>query len=137
MSDSPIYAENYNERAFVVRGETGRFKHALKNLGGRWNPNLKNGPGWIFSIRQHKNSVDKFLLKVLKTQVEEMQVEKDKTEDTEDQTENEDTEDQTENEDNQIRDEEQIENKNRELFAKAFTVSCVLCGFILLFCLNI
>jgi hypothetical protein len=53
--------ENYNNRSFVVRGDTKTFKSQLKALGGRWNPNLKGGEGWIFSINQHTDSVEKFV----------------------------------------------------------------------------
>jgi hypothetical protein len=44
-----ITIANYSERAIVVRGPTEPHKEALKELGGKWNRNLKDGPGWIFS----------------------------------------------------------------------------------------
>ena len=86
---SNLTAEKYNERAFVVRGNTRKYKEELKKLGGRWNPNLKNGPGWIFSIRQHTIGVNKFLKNVnnlspkkveKQTYVEEKVVEKEEEE---------------------------------------------------------
>lgn len=40
--------EDYTERSFVVRGDTRPFSLAFKNMGGRWNPNLTDGPAWIF-----------------------------------------------------------------------------------------
>ena len=41
----------YGERAIVVRGDTKSVKDILKNLGGRFNPRLNGGAGWIFSAR--------------------------------------------------------------------------------------
>lgn len=41
----------YSERALVVRGDTKPLKDKLKSLGGKFNPNLKGGAGWIFSIK--------------------------------------------------------------------------------------
>lgn len=41
---------SYSEKAVVVRGEkTKQFTNEFKSIGGRWNPHLKDGPGWIFS----------------------------------------------------------------------------------------
>lgn len=45
---STIRIEEYSDKAFCVRGPTKPFKQELKDLGGRWNPNLKGGEGWIF-----------------------------------------------------------------------------------------
>ena len=39
----------YSEKAIAVYGETKPIKDKLKELGGRYNPNLKDGKGWIFS----------------------------------------------------------------------------------------
>lgn len=39
----------YTEKSFVVCGNTKEYKEELKELGGKWNLNLKVGPGWIFS----------------------------------------------------------------------------------------
>jgi hypothetical protein len=48
--------ENYSEKSFVVCGEkTIKFKSRLKELGGKYNPNLKCGAGWIFSIKHKEN----------------------------------------------------------------------------------
>ena len=41
--------EDYTDKSFVVFGETKNYKDALKELGGKYNSNLKVGPGWIFS----------------------------------------------------------------------------------------
>lgn len=48
--------EDYSDRSFVVRGEkTIKFKKELLELGGKYNPNLKNGAGWIFSTKIKEN----------------------------------------------------------------------------------
>ena len=42
--------ENYSEKSFVLLGEeTKLHKDEIKVLGGKFNGNLKCGPGWIFS----------------------------------------------------------------------------------------
>lgn len=55
MTDLSV--EDYSERAIVVRGDTKPYKEQLKQLGGKYNPNLRDGPGWIFS----KKSEDRVL----------------------------------------------------------------------------
>jgi hypothetical protein len=55
MSD--LSCTDYSEKAIVVRGDTKEHKDALKNLGGKYNANLKDGAGWIFS----KKNEDKVL----------------------------------------------------------------------------
>ncbi len=40
---------SYSEKSFVIRGDTKLYKEKIKELGGKWNRNLKGGPGWIFS----------------------------------------------------------------------------------------
>jgi hypothetical protein len=60
---------NYSEASFVVYGDTKKWKEALKELGGRYNGNLKNMPpdtnsnGWVFS-KKHLEKVEAFLGKV-------------------------------------------------------------------------
>ena len=51
ISNLDIYIEKYSDKAFVVRGNTKLYKEQLKKIGGRWNKNLKNGEGWIFSLK--------------------------------------------------------------------------------------
>ncbi len=46
MTDITI--EEYTEKSIVVRGNTKDYKDALMELGGKWNPGLRNGAGWIF-----------------------------------------------------------------------------------------
>lgn len=53
--------EEYSEKSFVIRGDdTKKFKDTLKELGGKWNPSLKDGAGWIFS-NTRKEQLEKFL----------------------------------------------------------------------------
>lgn len=42
----------YSERAIAVIGDTKEIKDKLKELGGRFNPRLTCGAGWIFSKRK-------------------------------------------------------------------------------------
>lgn len=46
---------NYSEKSVVVTGNTKEYKDQLKALGGKYNGNLKIGPGYIFS----KNNTEK------------------------------------------------------------------------------
>ena len=39
----------YTDKSFVVNGDTKPFKENLMALGGRYNPRLKGGPGFVFS----------------------------------------------------------------------------------------
>jgi hypothetical protein len=58
--------EDYSDKSFAVYGETKKFKDILKNLGGRFNKNLKINDeikvGWIFSKKNQENVVD-FVMK--------------------------------------------------------------------------
>lgn len=45
---------DYSEKAFAVVGDTKSRKAQLKKLGGRFNPRLKCGAGWIFSKKRGK-----------------------------------------------------------------------------------
>ena len=47
MSENNIIIEQYSEKAIVVKNSQS-YKEKLKEMGGKWNPNLKNGAGWIF-----------------------------------------------------------------------------------------
>ena len=44
--------ENYTTRSFVLTGNTKPYKEDLKNLYGKYNRNLKCGPGWVFSNKR-------------------------------------------------------------------------------------
>jgi len=48
---------DYTDKSCVVRGDTKTYKDDLLKLGGKYNANLRDGPGWIFS----KKSEDKIL----------------------------------------------------------------------------
>lgn len=52
--------EDYTEKSFVVYGETKNFKESLKELGGKYNSNLKVGPGWVFS-KNNKEKVEQWM----------------------------------------------------------------------------
>lgn len=45
----PVTAVDYTEKSVVLIGDTLKYKEFLKELGGKYNPHLKCGPGWIFS----------------------------------------------------------------------------------------
>ena len=49
---------DYSEKAFAMVGDTKPIKEKLKDLGGRFNPSLKCGAGWIFS-KKHLEAVKK------------------------------------------------------------------------------
>ena len=43
------FIENYTEKCFIVTGNTKPYKDKIKELGGSWNPKLKDGKmGWVF-----------------------------------------------------------------------------------------
>lgn len=50
---------DYSERAFAVVGDTRDLADIFKEMGGRFNPKLKCGAGWIFSKR-HLDKLQKF-----------------------------------------------------------------------------
>ena len=52
--------EDYNKLSFVVRTNK-LYAPELKQLGGRWNPNLIGGPGWIFNKRRHGKIIIDFV----------------------------------------------------------------------------
>ena len=47
---------DYSERAFAIVGETKENRKLLKQLGGKYNPKLRCGAGWIFS-KKHQDKV--------------------------------------------------------------------------------
>jgi hypothetical protein len=51
---------NYSEKAIAVTGDTKSVKDELKRLGGRFNPRLSCGAGWIFSAKK-REEVEKLL----------------------------------------------------------------------------
>ena len=55
-----INIEDYSEKSFAVFGDTKKFKDDLKNLGGKFNSNLKGKAGWIFYL-SNKIKVQEFI----------------------------------------------------------------------------
>lgn len=49
-----IKIEDYSDKSFVVYGDTKIYKEKLKEMGGKYNPNLLVGCGWIFSMKRKK-----------------------------------------------------------------------------------
>ena len=45
---------DYSEKAIALIGDTKRISDKLKELGGRFNPKLSCGAGWIFSKRKEQ-----------------------------------------------------------------------------------
>jgi hypothetical protein len=60
-----LILEKYSEKCIVIRGDTKEYKDELKELGGKWNAGLKDGPGWIYPATL-KEKVKKFVDKVNK-----------------------------------------------------------------------
>ena len=53
--------QDYTDKSFVLFGDdTKKYKDYIKEMGGKWNANLKIGPGWVFSNNQ-KDSVREWL----------------------------------------------------------------------------
>jgi hypothetical protein len=53
-----IIIEDYTVKSFVVYGDTKVYKDKLKELGGRYNPNLSVGPGWFFSNKKKEEIME-------------------------------------------------------------------------------
>lgn len=51
---SGVQIIDYSEKAFAIVGETKEIKDTLKSLGGRYNPHLTCGAGWIFSKKKEQ-----------------------------------------------------------------------------------
>ena len=47
--DQFTYDSSTYEKSLVLMGDTKPFKETIKEMGGKWNANLKCGPGWIFA----------------------------------------------------------------------------------------
>lgn len=55
-----LQINSYSDKSFKVSGDTKKYVEQLKKLGGKYNPYLKNGPGWIFSNKR-LDEVKKFV----------------------------------------------------------------------------
>ena len=50
-----LLVKDYTEKCFVLYGDTQQHKDKIKELGGKWNANLKDGlKGWIFPMTKKK-----------------------------------------------------------------------------------
>ena len=47
MSEQGLTYEEYNDRSLAVRGDRKKYSDKLKDIGGRWNPRMKDGEGWL------------------------------------------------------------------------------------------
>ena len=47
MSKQELTHEEYNKLSFAVRGDKKKYAKKLKDIGGRWNPRMKGGEGWL------------------------------------------------------------------------------------------
>jgi hypothetical protein len=54
MPFNDITVKEYTSNSIVVQGDTRKYKEDLKKLGGKYNGQLKNGPGWIFTKSAEK-----------------------------------------------------------------------------------
>jgi len=57
-SDSGIIINDYSDKCIAVQGDTRKYKDDLKQIGGKYNANLKGGPGWVFSKSNEKQVRD-------------------------------------------------------------------------------
>lgn len=54
MSDL-LKIDKFSEISFVVRDNNRSYNHEIFKKLGYWNPNLINGPGWVFANIHRKN----------------------------------------------------------------------------------
>lgn len=55
-----VEIKDYSDKSFAVIGETYPLRYDLSKFGGKFNYNLKCGPGWIFSKTKY-DTVKKYL----------------------------------------------------------------------------
>ncbi len=51
---TPITMSAYNDKSVVVRGNTKKYAGNFQAAGGKWNPHLMGGGGWIFPLTASK-----------------------------------------------------------------------------------
>ena len=56
----PLKVIDYSDKSIAVIGDTAMYRERLKELGGRFNPVLRCGPGWIFS-KKNREHVDAYV----------------------------------------------------------------------------
>jgi hypothetical protein len=67
MSNKELSYKEYNKKSYAVRGNKEKYESKIKPIGGRWNPRMKDGAGWLVP----KESLDKLkLIKQSKKKVE-------------------------------------------------------------------
>ena len=44
---STLTYEKYSNKRLAVRGDRNRYSDILKGIGGRWNPRMRGGAGWL------------------------------------------------------------------------------------------
>jgi hypothetical protein len=49
-TSSSLTISKYNDKAVVVRGDTKKYRGNFQASGGKWNPRLVGGGGWIFPL---------------------------------------------------------------------------------------
>ena len=57
MSEELQY-EIYNKDRFAVRGDRDTYQAVMKRLGGRWNPRMRGGEGWLVPIDRENELED-------------------------------------------------------------------------------
>ena len=55
QSFKEMKVSDYTDKSIAVQGDTRKYKEDLKKLGGKYNPQLKGGPGWIFPKTSEKD----------------------------------------------------------------------------------
>lgn len=66
LNSGQLYLEDYSEKAIVIRKKPelktppSVYKDELISLGGKYNPNLQGGSGWIFS-KKKKEQIELFM----------------------------------------------------------------------------
>lgn len=59
QTEEKFTVTEYSEKAFVVSGELTRtYKNEMRNMGGKFNKNLKGGAGWIFSKKSQEKVME-------------------------------------------------------------------------------
>ena len=49
-----LTVEMYNKNRLSIRGDRTRYNDIIKSIGGRWNPRMHGGEGWIIPIEKNK-----------------------------------------------------------------------------------
>ena len=56
MSNKELSYEEYNKKSYAVRGNKEKYEAQIKPIGGRWNPRMKDGAGWLVP-KEHINEL--------------------------------------------------------------------------------